>query len=110
MNHVPADAVRVVEVRPVKEHDDGFLIVVPRSTLQTALEFLLLLELCLLGPEPFSQGFVLNVGEPDRRLGQPPLLGDLMVNVVDKVHVAFQASEVAFSTDLAMNLCLGGRT
>ena len=106
LNCVPADAVRVVEARPVKEQDDGFLIVVPRSTLQTMLEFLLLLELRLLGPEPLRQGFVLHVGEPDGRLGQIPL-GVAMVDVVDKVHVAFQADEVTFSTDLAMTLCLG---
>ena len=67
-------------------------------------------RLCLECFAPVPQRPVLDVGEPDGRLGQPPLLGDLMVNVVDKVHVAFQASEVAFSTDLAMNLCLGGRT
>ena len=107
LNNIPADAVRVVEARPVKEQDDGFLIVVPRGTLQTMLEFLLLLELRLLGPEPLRQGLVLHVGEPDRRLRQPPLLGDLMVDMVDKVHVAFQADEVTFSTDLAMTLFLG---
>ena len=97
LSHVPADAVRVVEARPVKEQDG---LVVVRVRVELAL-----LELRLLGPEPLRQGFVLHVGEPDGRLGQPPFGFD-MVDVVDKIHVAFQATEIIFPTDLA-NLCLG---
>ena len=62
LNCVPADAVRVVEARPVKEQDGLAKFSIAR-----------ILELRTLGPKLFRQGFVLNVGEPDGRLGQPPL-------------------------------------
>ena len=62
LNCVPADAVRVVEARPVKEQDGLAKFSIAR-----------ILEFHTLGPKLFRQGFVLHVGEPDGRLGQPPL-------------------------------------
>ena len=62
---LPADAVRVVEAGPVKEHDG--LVIGAVVTRQQAL------ELPLFGVEPLLQRLVFHVGEPHGRFGQPPL-------------------------------------